>query len=134
MELPPKYKKYMKYVPPGGNWRQIPHDLVPDAMNGAFVAGGGRMGFYRRLSWFEPSPTLVTTPIMKGSMLIHPVEDRPLSVNDYKVIQGFPQDWEVPGPLSAEYRKIGEAVPPLLAYSVALGLKQSLLDPGGVDL
>ncbi|MGB9622932.1 MAG: DNA cytosine methyltransferase, partial [Candidatus Bathyarchaeia archaeon] len=93
IELPPKYKKYMKYVPPGGNWRQIPSNLVPAAMNGAFVAGGGRMGFYRRLSWFEPSPTLVTSPIMKGSMLIHPVEDRPLSVNEYKVIQGFPQDW-----------------------------------------
>ncbi|MEM3587102.1 MAG: DNA cytosine methyltransferase [Candidatus Jordarchaeaceae archaeon] len=127
LEMPPKYMRYMKYVPPGGNWRQIPADFLPDAMNGAFVAGGGRMGFYRRLSWFEPSPTLVTTPVMKGSMLIHPVEDRPLSVNEYKILQGFPQDWQVPGSLSTKYRKIGEAVPPLLSYAVASLLKKELL-------
>jgi len=84
------------------------------------------MGFYRRLSWFEPSPTLVTSPIMKGSMLIHPVEDRPLSVNEYKVIQGFPQDWKTPGPVAAQYRKIGEAVPPLLSFAIATLLKQLL--------
>jgi len=127
IELPPKYAKYMQYVPPGGNWRQIPDDLAADAMNGAFVAGGGRMGFYRRLTWFEPSPTLVTTPIMKGSMLIHPVENRPLSVNEYKAIQGFPEDWKVPGSLSAQYRKIGEAVPPLLSYAIASKLRGVLI-------
>jgi len=130
IDLPPKYKKYIKYVPPGGNWRQIPRPLLPDAMNGAFTAGGGRMGFYRRLSWFEPSPTLVTSPVMKGSMLVHPTEDRPLSVNEYKVIQGFPQDWVVPGPLGVKYRKIGEAVPPLLSYSIALALRGVLAGTG----
>ncbi|MEM0385778.1 MAG: DNA cytosine methyltransferase [Nitrososphaeria archaeon] len=127
IELPPKYTKYMKYVPPGGNWRQIPSNLVADAMNNAFIAGGGRMGFYRRLSLFEPSPTLVTSPIMKGSMLIHPVEDRPLGVNEYKVIQGFPQDWTVPGSATVKYRKIGEAVPPLLSYAVASSLREDLM-------
>jgi DNA (cytosine-5)-methyltransferase 1 len=126
IELPPKYRKYMKYIPPGGNWRQIPNDIVPDAMNGAFKAGGGRMGFYRRLTWFEPSPTLVTSPIMKGSMLVHPAEDRPLSVDEYKIIQGFPQDWIVPGKTAEKYKKIGEAVPPLLSYAVASMLKREL--------
>jgi DNA (cytosine-5)-methyltransferase 1 len=127
IELPPKYKKYMRYIPPGGNWRQLPKEMLQDAMNGAFLAGGGRMGFYRRLSLFEPSPTLVTSPIMKGSMLIHPTEDRPLSVNEYKVIQGFPPDWEVPGSLATQYKKIGEAVPPLLSYAIALKLKEVLM-------
>ncbi|GIU72456.1 MAG: hypothetical protein KatS3mg003_1935 [Candidatus Nitrosocaldaceae archaeon] len=126
METPPKYKRYIEYVPPGGNWRQIPEGLVPDAMNGAFIAGGGRMGFYRRLSWFEPSPTLVTSPIMKGSMLIHPLEDRPLSVSEYKVIQGFPKEWVISGSLTHKYRKVGEAVPPLLSYAVASTLRENL--------
>jgi DNA (cytosine-5)-methyltransferase 1 len=122
----PKYARLMKCVPPGGNWRHIPVALIPEAMNGAYEAGGGKMGFYRRLSLFEPSPTLVTTPIMKGSMLIHPIEDRPLSVNEYKAIQGFPLDWEVPGAISTRYRKLGEAVPPLMSYAVALSVKQML--------
>ena len=116
----------MKRVPPGGNWRHIPADLVPEAMNGALEAGGGKMGFYRRLSLVEPSPTLVTTPIMKGSMLVHPIEDRPLSVNEYKAIQGFPLDWEVPGAINTKYRKLGEAVPPLLSCAVAMSVKQVL--------
>ena len=119
MPLPPKYANFLKYVPPGGNWRQIPKELQPEAMNGAYTAGGGRMGFYRRLTWFEPSPTLVTSPAMKATMMIHPWEDRPLSVEEYKAIQGFPEDWIAPGSISSKYRKIGEAVPPLLAYAVA---------------
>jgi len=117
--LPPKYARFLKYVPPGGNWRQIPQELRPEAMNGAYDAGGGRMGFYRRLTWFEPSPTLVTSPAMKATMMIHPWEDRPLSVDEYKAIQGFPEDWVVPGSVYTQYRKIGEAVPPILAYAVA---------------
>ena len=84
------------------------------------------MGFYRRLTWFEPSPTLVTSPAMKATMMIHPWEDRPLSINEYKLIQGFPVSWKVPGSLSVQYRKIGEAVPPILAYSVALKVKEIL--------
>jgi DNA (cytosine-5)-methyltransferase 1 len=124
--LPPKYARYMQCVPPGGNWRHIPGALIPEAMNGAYEATGGKMGFYRRLSLFEPSPTLVTTPAMKGSMLIHPIEERPLSVNEYKAIQGFPLDWEVPGAIRTRYRKLGEAVPPLMSYAVALSVKQML--------
>lgn len=117
--LSPKYQKYMPYVPPGGNWRQLPEELQEEAMNKAYHAGGGKMGFYRRLSWFEPSPTLVTSPTMKSTMMIHPWENRPLSVNEYKLIQGFPLDWKVPGAISTQYRKLGEAVPPTLSYAIA---------------
>ncbi|RLE82221.1 MAG: hypothetical protein DRJ51_01905 [Thermoprotei archaeon] len=35
-------------------------------------AGGGKMGFYRRLTWFEPSPVLVTSPAMKATTTVHP--------------------------------------------------------------
>ena len=59
-------------------------------------------------------------------MLIHPIEERPLSVNEYKAIQGFPLDWEVPGAIRTRYRKLGEAVPPLMSYAVALSVKQML--------
>ncbi len=124
--LSPKYQKYMPYVPPGGNWRQLPEELKEEAMNKAYYAGGGKMGFYRRLSWFEPSPTLVTGPAMKSTMMIHPWEDRPLSVNEYKLIQGFPIDWLVPGSVTNKYRKIGEAVPPTLSYAIANRVKNIL--------
>ncbi|HIH61641.1 MAG TPA: DNA cytosine methyltransferase [Methanobacteriales archaeon] len=85
------------------------------------------MGFYRRLSWFEPSPTLVTSPAMKGRIIVHPWEDRPLSINEYKLIQGFLLvDWLVPGSVTDKYRKIGEAVPPTLSYAIANKVREIL--------
>ena len=71
--ISPKCAKFMPYVPPGGNWRQIPEGLQKEAMNKAYEAGGGKMGFYRRLCWFEQSPTLVTGPTMKSTMIDPPV-------------------------------------------------------------
>ena len=38
------------------------------------------MGFYRRLSYSQPSPTLVTSPVQKATMMCHPTQDRPLSI------------------------------------------------------
>lgn len=120
--LPPKYLKYIGYVPGGGNWRQVPEELKPEAMNGAYSAGGGRMGFYRRLAWFEPSPTLVTSPAMKATMLVHPWYDRPLGVREYMRLQGFPDDWKVVVGVQEAYRLFGEAVPVPLAYAIAARL------------
>lgn len=117
---------YMNYVPPGGNWRELPEDLIKEAMGGAFYAGGGKMGFYRRLSWDDPSPTVVTTPMQKGTMFIHPVLNRPISVREYARVQGFPEDWDIVGSLSDKYRLIGNAVPVHLSYSVAMHVKKLL--------
>jgi len=128
--LPPKYAKFMKYVPPGGNWRQIPDGLKPEAMNAAYRAGGGKMGFYRRLTWFEPSPTLVTSPVMKATMMVHPWEDRPLSVREYLRIQGFPDNWKVVVPVQSAYRLFGEAVPTPLAKAIARTIREKLLAGG----
>ncbi|MEM0463627.1 DNA cytosine methyltransferase [Pyrobaculum sp.] len=127
VELPPKYARFMRYVPPGGNWRQLPDELKPEAMNGAYNAGGGRMGFYRRLTWFEPSPTLVTHPAMKATMMVHPWEDRPLSVREYLRIQGFPDSWKVVVPAESAYRLFGEAVPVHLAKAVAEAVRDKIL-------
>lgn len=125
--LPPKYARFMRYVPPGGNWRQIPDRLKPWAMNKAYNAGGGRMGFYRRLTWFEPSPTLVTSPAMKATMMVHPWEDRPLSVGEYLRIQGFPDSWRVVVSVQSAYRLFGEAVPVPLARAVAKSVRDHIL-------
>ncbi len=110
---------YMILIPPGGNWRHLPKDSIRQAMGGAYNSGGGKMGFYRRLSWDEPSPTLVTSPAQKGSMLVHPEEPRPLSIEEYKRIQGFPDDWILPGSTATKYRLIGNAVPVHMSYQIA---------------
>lgn len=102
---------YLKMVPEGGNWRDLPESIVKKAMGGAYESGGGKVGFYRRLAYDQPSPTLVTSPVQKASMLCHPVLNRPLSVKEYARIQQFPDDWIFEGTIAAKYRQIGNAVP-----------------------
>lgn len=102
---------YLRQVPMGGNWRNINPDEVAQAMGGAYNSGGGKVGFYRRLDYFQPSPTLVTSPVQKATMLCHPTQDRPLSVCEYMRIQQFPDSWRVQGNAGECYRQIGNAVP-----------------------
>ena len=108
----------LRLIPEGGNWRDLPSHIVEKAMGGAFESGGGKVGFYRRLSYRQPSPTLVTTPIQKASMLCHPTQNRPLSVREYARIQQFPDDWIFTGTTTAKYRQIGNAVPIRLATAL----------------
>lgn len=124
----PAINEYLALVPEGGNWRSLPPSKAKAAMGGAFESGGGKVGFYRRLTYTEPSPTLVTSPNQKATLLCHPRQTRPLSVREYARIQQFPDDWKFEGKSSDCYRQIGNAVPiPLgraigqMLISVALG-------------
>lgn len=111
-------KKYIHMVPEGGNWRDLPEEIIPVAMGGAYRSGGGKVGFYRRLSYNQPAPTITTSPAQKATMLCHPTQDRPLSIKEYARIQQFPDDWIFKGTLSAKYRQIGNAVPVGLAEAI----------------
>jgi len=108
----------LKLVPEGGNWRSLPDDLVEKAMGGAYLSGGGKVGFYRRLSYDQPSPTILASPVQKASMLCHPTQNRPLSVREYARIQQFPDDWQFAGTIASKYRQIGNAVPVRLATAL----------------
>lgn len=110
--------KFLKMVPQGGNWRDLPEDIIPIAMGGAYTSGGGKVGFYRRLSYDQPSPTVVTSPVQKATMMCHPTKNRPLSVKEYARIQQFPDNWIFTGTTAAKYRQIGNAVPVGLAEAI----------------
>jgi len=108
--------KYMKMIPAGGgNWRDLPEEHAEEAMGGAWTSGGGKVGFFRRVKAYEPSPTLLTSPIQKSTNIGHPYEDRPLSIQEYLAIQGFPLNYKISGSLSDKYKQIGNAVPVKLA-------------------
>jgi DNA (cytosine-5)-methyltransferase 1 len=103
--------KYIKMLKAGENWRDLPKQIQPEAMGNSYFLGGGKTGFYRRLAWDKPSPTVVTHPAMPATELAHPVEDRPLSVQEYKRIQEFPDNWKIQGSIIEQYKQIGNAVP-----------------------
>lgn len=72
-------------------------------------------GIYRRLQMDEPA---VTISNYRKSMLIHPLEDRGLSLREAARIQSFPDDYYLEGSLDSMQQQVGNAVPPLLAKAV----------------
>ena len=87
-------------------------------MGSSYFAGGGKTGFYRRLGWNKPSPTLVTDPTMPATDLGHPDKNRPISIQEYKRIQEFPDEWKLSGSLRNQYKQIGNAVPISLGKAI----------------
>lgn len=118
-KFPDARVKYYRMLKAGQNWRDLPPEVQREAMGASWYAGGGRTGFYRRLSWDKPSPTLVTRPTMPATDLCHPDEIRPLSVEEYAAIQTFPEGYIFSGKLDDQYRQIGNAVPCLFGAAIA---------------
>ena len=111
MDFSLRKKGFLSLVPPGGNWRCLPPEIAKESMGRAYLAKGGRSGWWRKLSFDLPCPTLVTMPNHAGTSLCHPEEVRALSVREYARIQEFPDDWEFCGTTAEKYTQIGNAVP-----------------------
>lgn len=109
-ELRKRSRPYMKILKEGQNWRNQPEDMAMQAMGKAYFLSGGKTGFLRRLKFDEPSPTLVTSPTMPATLLCHPTQLRPLSIEEYARIQQFPDSWTFNGRLETIYKQIGNAV------------------------
>jgi len=118
--------KYLRLLRSGQNWRYLPDELKQEAMGGAYRSGGGKVGFYRRLAWDKPSPTVTTSPHQKATDMCHPEELRPLSVAECARVQAFPSDWLFYGSVTSKYRQIGNAVPVLLARAIGDYLSKSI--------
>lgn len=118
VNFPEKRLKYYRMLGEGQNWKSLPIEIQKEAMGASFYSGGGKTGFLRRLAWDKPSPTLVTHPAMPATDLAHPNEDRPLSVEEYKKVQEFPDSWKIEGSLLDKYKQIGNAVPVGLGYAI----------------
>ena len=116
--FPERRLKYYRLLKEGQYWKNLPIELQKEALGSSYELGGGKTGFLRRLAWNQPSPTLVTDPTMPATDLGHPIEDRPLSVQEYKRIQEFPDDWYIYGTIKEQYRQIGNAVPISLGYAI----------------
>jgi DNA (cytosine-5)-methyltransferase 1 len=122
----PTRRNFLSRIPAGGNWRNLPKSLQPAAIGGAYKSWGGRSGFLRRLSWDKPSPALVTVPDGNATCLCHPTRVRPLSVEEYARIQGFPDSWAFSGSAKQKYRQIGNAVPINLGKAIGQSIKRAM--------
>lgn len=100
-----------KYIGQGENWRAIPDFLMQNYTD----KGRCHSGIYKRLRADQPS---VVISNYRKSMLIHPHENRGISVREAARLQSFPDTFIFEGPLMHIQQQIGNAVPPLLAKAV----------------
>jgi len=107
------------HIPQGGNWQNIPEHLMLNYKDKTRCHNY----IYRRLKKDETS--IVITHYRK-SMLIHPRENRGLSVREAARIQSFPDHFIFKGPLISQQQQVANAVPPLLAKAVAASVKKML--------
>ena len=103
------------YVPPGGNWENIP----PTMMRNYKDRHRCHTGIYHRLHFDHPS---IVIGNYRKNMLIHPTEDRGLSVREAARIQSFPDSYEFAGSIGFQQQQVGNAVPPRVAKAVFLRL------------
>ncbi|HEV3341846.1 MAG TPA: DNA cytosine methyltransferase [Pirellulales bacterium] len=103
------------HVPPGGNWESIPARLMRNYHDRSRC----HTGIYHRLKADEPS---VVIGNYRKNMLIHPAQDRGLSVREAARIQSFPDHYEFCGSIGFQQQQVGNAVPPLLARAVFTSL------------
>jgi DNA (cytosine-5)-methyltransferase 1 len=100
-----------KHIKQGENWRAIPDELMQNYADKKRC----HSGIYKRLVADKPS---VVISNYRKSMLIHPFENRGISVREAARLQSFPDTFIFEGPISHIQQQIGNAVPPLLAKAV----------------
>ena len=93
---------------------------------------------YRRLNPERPSPTVTRSGYRD---FIHPYEDRMLTVRELACLQTFPLEWEIIGTrldsysskrivTMTQFGQVGNAVPPVLAESIAKAIREQYFEGG----
>lgn len=100
-----------KYIGQGQNWKAIPVELMGNYAN----RNNCHSGIYKRLVANKPS---IVISNYRKNMLIHPSQDRGLSVREAARLQSFPDTFVFKGSIMHIQQQIGNAVPPLLAKAV----------------
>ncbi|WP_422091320.1 DNA cytosine methyltransferase [Tenacibaculum ovolyticum] len=100
-----------RHIGQGENWKAIPDELMANYAD----KNNCHSGIYKRLNSEKPS---VVISNYRKNMLIHPFENRGLSVREAARLQSFPDDFIFQGTLMYMQQQIGNAVPPLLAKAL----------------
>lgn len=116
----------LKYIKPGGNWTDIPDELLPKGMQRANK--GDHTKRYGRVTADGLASTILTKCDPHWGAYFHYNQERSFTVREAARIQSFPDHYVFTGAMAEQFAQVGNAVPPLLAESVGLTLKTVLSD------
>ncbi len=120
----PTAMERFKAIHQGQNFHSLAENLK---INTYTDASRTQNTIYLRLNYSEPSGTVVN---VRKSMWIHPIFDRAISVREAARLQTFPDSFVFCGSKDKQYQQVGNAVPPILAKSIAQKLASILSKTG----
>lgn len=89
--------------------------------------GRDKLGRVDRLDPRLPSKTVIAGGTKGGGRShLHPFAPRTLSVRECARLQTFPDNYIFTGSNARQFTQVGNAVPPLLAYKLAMAIKKSV--------
>ncbi len=115
--LGPLNEMRMKHIPPGGSWRDIPFNLLPNGMRKAKRSDHTKR--YGRPHKSELACTILTKCDVHWGAYIHPEQDRAFTVREAARLQSFPDNFVFQGSRTDQYVQVGNAVPPILGKKIA---------------
>jgi DNA (cytosine-5)-methyltransferase 1 len=114
----------MRYIKPGGNWTDIPTDMLPKGMQKARKTDHTKR--YGRVDPNGLASTILTKCDPHWGAYFHYEQDRAFTVREAARIQSFPDHFIFTGTMAEQFAQVGNAVPPLLANAVGLSIKSIL--------
>lgn len=89
-----------------------------------------KLGRVDRLDPFQPSKTIIAGGTGGGGRShLHPYIPRTMSVRECARLQTFPDTYQFTGPIARQFTQVGNAVPPVLAYTMAKAIFDSIYAP-----
>lgn len=125
--LSPQSLDIIDFIPPGGSWKNIPYDKLPDRMKRIRddMKRYHSPNFYRRFDEHEIMGTITAAATPENSGILHPFKPRRYSVREIARFQSFPDTFKFVGTtIPKKYKMIGNAVPPQLAFHIAKAIKK----------
>lgn len=114
----------LHYIKPGGNWTDIPDNLLPKGMQRARKSDHTKR--YGRVDPAGLASTILTKCDPHWGAYFHYEQDRSFTVREAARIQSFPDHFIFTGTQAQQFEQVGNAVPPLLAKAVGLSIKSIL--------
>ncbi|HTU18667.1 MAG TPA: DNA cytosine methyltransferase [Gemmataceae bacterium] len=117
-----QYNHFLKQVPPGDNYLFFTKERGHP--NPVF---GWRKRYWSFLLKLSPNlPSWTIQARRSNNMGPFHWRNRLLRIEEVKRLQTFPDDWHLAGRIEEQWRQVGNAVPPLLAYHLGKALAEQL--------